>query len=173
MAHNLERSNTVSEVEMRDAVLPPGGSLDWVALLDGPLPVAQAQRWAYADECGAVVTFAGTVRDHAPGRPSVSALEYEVHPEAALPRLAAVAAAARHRWPMVGRLVLLHRQGVLTVGEESVLVVVSTPHRREAFAATEYCIDTIKRTVPIWKLETWAGGQEWSACHHPIEDVAP
>jgi molybdopterin synthase catalytic subunit len=57
------------------------------------------------------------------------------------------------------------------VGEISVIVVVSTPHRAEAFAAAEYGIDTLKRSVPIWKRETWAGGTDWSVCAHDIEDV--
>jgi molybdopterin synthase catalytic subunit len=72
---------------------------------------------------------------------------------------------------MVGRLVLLHRVGHLQVGEISVVVVVSTPHRGEAFAAAEYCIDTLKHSVPIWKRETWVGGTDWSVCVHDIEDV--
>ncbi len=65
----------------------------------------------------------------------------------------------------------MHRIGSLIVGDVSVVVVASTPHREEAFAAARYCIDTLKRTVPIWKRETWAGGSDWSVCSHPIEDV--
>ena len=82
-----------------------------------------------------------------------------------------MAAAARRRWPAVGRLALLHRVGLLAVGDVSVVVVASTPHRAEAFDAARYCIDTLKRTVPIWKRETWAGGTDWSQCAHDIEDV--
>ena len=137
------------------------------------LPTELAQTWVSQPRCGAIVTFAGTVRDHSPGRVDVTALEYEVYPEYAVPRLVDVAAGARRRWPTIGRLVLLHRTGRLLVGQVSVLVVLSTPHRREAFAATEYCIDTLKRTVPIWKQETWAGGTDWSSCDHGIEDVTP
>jgi molybdopterin synthase catalytic subunit len=85
--------------------------------------------------------------------------------------LGQVAQAARARWPTVGRLVLLHRFGVLEVGQVSVVVAVSTPHRSEAFAAAGYCIDTLKRTVPVWKRETWEGGSDWSRCAHDIEDV--
>jgi len=51
-------------------------------------------------------------------------------------------------------------------------VVASTPHRAEAFEAARYCIDTLKRTVPVWKRETWAGGTEWGLCAHDIEDVS-
>ena len=102
------------------------------------------------------------MRDFSEGRPGVTALEYEVYPEQAIPRLRQVADAARRQWPMIGRLVLLHRIGRLEVGEISVVVVASTPHRAEAFEAARYCIDTLKHTVPIWKRETWAGGTDWS-----------
>ncbi|MGD0392272.1 MAG: molybdenum cofactor biosynthesis protein MoaE [Acidimicrobiales bacterium] len=144
---------------------------DWIGVTEGVLRAEPALTWASRPGCGAVVSFCGTVRDHSEGRPGVTALEYEVHPEQAVPRLSNVAESARGRWPMVGRLVLLHRVGLLAVGEISVLVVVSTPHRSEAFAAAEYCIDTLKRSVPIWKRETWAGGTDWSACVHDIEDI--
>ena len=59
---------------------------------------------------------------------------------------------------------LLHRVGRLEVGEVAVVVVASTPHRAEAFAAAQFCIDTLKHTVPIWKRETWEGGSDWSVC---------
>jgi len=144
---------------------------DWIGVTGQSLPVERALTWASEPSCGAVVTFSGTVRDHSDGRPGVTALEYEAYPEEAVRRLRRVAAAARNRWPMVGRLVLLHRVGVLGVGETSVTVVASTPHRAEAFAVAEYCIDTLKRSVPIWKRETWAGGTEWSTCSHDIEEV--
>jgi molybdopterin synthase catalytic subunit len=71
---------------------------------------------------------------------------------------------------MIGRLVLLHRVGRLEVGDISVVVTASTPHRAEAFAAAQFCIDTLKHTVPIWKRETWSGGSDWSLCSHEIED---
>jgi molybdopterin synthase catalytic subunit len=144
---------------------------DWIGVADETLRVERALAWASQPSCGAIVTFSGIVRDHSDGRPGVTALEYEAYPEQAVHRLGRVAVAARGRWPMVGRLVLLHRVGLLRVGETSVAVVVSTPHRAEAFAAAEFCIDTLKRSVPIWKRETWAGRTEWSVCSHDIEEV--
>ncbi len=144
---------------------------DWIAVTERALPVDRALAWATEPGCGAIVTFCGTVRDHSPGRRSVTSLEYEVYPEHAIPRLEEVAASARSRWPMIGRLALLHRSGRLVVGEVSVVVAVSTPHRAEAFDSAEYCIDTLKHTVPVWKRETWAGGTDWSWCAHEIEDV--
>jgi molybdopterin synthase catalytic subunit len=118
-----------------------------------------------------VVVFSGTVRDHAEERPGVTALTYEAYAEQVEPRLAAIAAAARDRWPTVGRLALLHRTGELTVGESSVLVAASSPHRAEAFEAARFCIDTLKSTVPIWKRETWEGGSDWGLDAHPVEAV--
>ncbi len=152
---------------------PDEDTTDWIEVTDRPLSVEPAVAWATVPDCGAVVTFSGVVRDHSDGRPGVTSLEYEVFSEEAVPRLAEVAAAARRRWPSIGRLSLVHRSGCLEVGETSVLVVVSTPHRHEAFEAARYCIDTLKRTVPIWKRESWEGGTDWGLCAHDIEDVAP
>ncbi len=144
---------------------------DWIALSHGSLPVERALAWAARPECGGVVSFCGTVRDRSEGRPGVTALEYEAYEEQAVPRLEQVAAVARSRWPIVGRLALLHRVGRLDVGDVSVVVVVSAPHRGEAFEAARFSIDTVKRTVPIWKRETWAAGSDWSACSHDVEDL--
>ena len=138
---------------------------DWIAISEGELPVDDAWRWAGVPECGGIVTFCGTVRDHSDGRAGVTSLEYEAYEEHVVPRLAAVASTARSRWPQIGRLALLHRVGRLVVGEVAVVVVASTPHRAEAFAAAEFCIDTLKHTVPIWKRETWEGGADWSRLH--------
>ncbi len=137
----------------------------------GPLPAAEAFAWAVVPGCGAVVSFAGTVRDHAEGRPGVTSLEYEAYEEQVASRLRAMADEARRQWPGIGRLVLLHRVGPLSVTEISVLVVVSTPHRPEAFDAARWCIDTVKSTLPIWKRETWEGGSDWATCAHPVTGV--
>lgn len=157
-------------------LLPPDGSVDgcdnWLGLTAEPLPVHAALAWAGQAHCGAVVLFTGTVRDHSPGRPGVTALEYEAYDEEVAPRLVAIAEHVRRRWPSVARLVVLHRSGRLAVGEASVLIVASAPHRQEAFAAAQWCIDTVKSTVPVWKRETWAGGDDWSTCAQPVDDVA-
>jgi molybdopterin synthase catalytic subunit len=149
---------------VREAPLHPPTGGDWVAVSHHPLPVDLATAWAGRPGCGGIVTFCGTVRDHSEGRPGVTSLEYEAYLEQVVPRLNDVAAAARARWPDIGRLVLLHRVGLLLVGEVSVVVVASTPHRSEAFAAAQFCIDTLKHTVPIWKHETWLGGSDWTVC---------
>ena len=156
---------------MQVAALPRPDSADWLGLTTSALPLADASSWAIVPGCGAVVLFAGTVRDHAEGRPGVTMLEYEAYEEQATRRLSAIAAEARGRWPEAGRLVLLHRVGPLAVSEVSVLVVASAPHRPEAFEVARWCIDTLKATVPIWKRETWAGGTDWGTCAKPVADV--
>lgn len=133
----------------------------WVGLSAGPLPVDAATSWVVLPSCGAVVTFVGTARDHAGDRTGVETLTYEAYEEHAVPKLTAVAAEVRTKWPVVGRIALLHRTGTLALGDAAVVVAVSTPHRGEAFDAARYAIDAVKATVPIWKKESWAGGEDW------------
>ena len=133
----------------------------WVGLAHEALPVGRALEWAGRPDCGAVVLFNGTARDHTGERKGVHRLEYEAYEEQAVPRLRAVAEEARTRWPLLGRVVLLHRVGVVPIGESAVVVVVSSPHRPDAFAAARFCIDAVKASVPIWKRESWDGGESW------------
>ncbi len=131
----------------------------------------KAATWVTSRDCGAIVVFGGTVRDHAEGRPGVTELEYEAYSAQVEPRLAAIAAQAQSRWPEVGRLVLWHRTGNLAVTECSVVVAVSAAHRGDAFDAARFCIDTLKTTVPIWKRERWAGGDDWGQDAHDIAEI--
>ncbi len=117
--------------------------------------------WCVRPDCGAVVLFSGTVRDHADGRSDVQRLEYEAYDEMVVPKLTEIVAEARQRWPHSGRIVLVHRVGTLELGESSVVAAVSAPHRDEAFAAARYAIDALKVSVPVWKREVWAEGSEW------------
>jgi molybdopterin synthase catalytic subunit len=150
---------------------PPTKGDDWIGLCAEPLPLEAALRWAIRPDCGAQVLFSGTVRDHAEGRDGVSQLEYEAYIDQVEPRLARIAVEARRRWPEVGRLVLLHRIGILHLEECSVVVVASAPHRHEAFVAARWCIDTLKSTVPIWKRETWQGGEDWALCAQDVAEI--
>ena len=145
---------------------------DWVALTDEPLPTALAVQWATVPAAGAVVTFAGVVRDHAEGRPGVVAMTYEAYAAPAERALGEIAAEIRRRWPDVCRVALLHRVGELALSEESVVVVVSAPHRGAAFAAAEFAIDTLKESAPIWKQEHWSGGSDWAVEQHSIRPPA-
>lgn len=149
----------------------PQDSDTWVGLSDQPLPVQEASTWVVRPDCGAVVVFSGTARDHAAGRPGVSLLEYEAYTEQVVPRLAAIADEVRVRWPDVGRIVLLHRTGPVPVAESAVVVAVSSPHRDAAFAAARFGIDTLKATVPIWKSETWEGGRSWGLEAQHVTEV--
>lgn len=154
------------------ALTPPDGDT-WVALTDEALPVGAAYDWSVRPDCGGVVLFSGTVRDHADGREGVTHLEYEAYEEQAVPKMAAIAAEARARWPMSGRIAILHRVGRIAVGESSVVVVASAPHRGQAFDAARYCIDTLKAAVPIWKREFWPGGADWGTGANPVTPVVP
>ena len=150
---------------------PPATGDDWIGLHDERLPLGAAADWAALPSCGAVVAFSGNARDHSPGRPGVHHLAYEAYDEQVVPRLERLAAALRGRWPELGRLVLVHRTGEVPLGEASVLVVASAPHRAEAFAAARAGIDTLKATLPVWKRESWRGGEDWGLDASPVAEL--
>ena len=113
-----------------------------------------------SSRCGAVVLFLGTVRDLT-GEQVTVFLDYEAYAPMAEKKLAEIEAEVRRRWP-VGDVAMVHRLGRLDVGEVSVAVAVSTPHRGDAFDACRYAIDTLKELVPIWKKENAPDGTgEW------------
>jgi molybdopterin synthase catalytic subunit len=151
---------------------PSDDARDWVALTADPLPADEAVAWATVPGAGAVVTFAGVVRDHAEGRDGVEAMTYEAYDEPATRAMHEIVAELRRRWPDADRVALLHRTGRLALSEASVIVVVSAPHRATAFAAAQFAIDTLKKSVPIWKQEHWSGGSDWAVEQHPIRPVA-
>ena len=101
---------------------PPSDSDTWLLLTDQVLAAGVVSDWAVRPDCGAVVVFSGTARDHADGRADVRLLEYEAYEEQVVPRLAAIEAEARRRWPTTGRIGLLHRTGPIAIGETSVVV---------------------------------------------------
>ncbi len=161
-----------------------GGSRDdvtdtWVELVDVPIVAEALVDWATTPSSGAVVSFLGVVRDHAEGRDGVYAMTYEAYRDPAVERLREVAVEARRRWPDLARVALVHRLGELQLGEASVAVVVSSPHRDVAFEAGRFCIDTLKESVPIWKKEHWSGddadaaGSAWALGAREIRPVAP
>lgn len=150
----------------------PPDSDDWIVLTSESLDVARATEWVGLPGCGAVVVFSGLVRDHAEGASGVTHIDYEAWAEEVEPRLGSLADDARRRWPEIGRIVLWHREGRVGLGESSVVVAVSTPHRGAAFAAAEHLIDTLKATVPIWKKEFAAGGAQWARSAQHITPLA-
>ncbi len=108
---------------------------------------------------GAVCLFVGVVRNENAGR-AVARLEYEAYEEMALPLMEEIARETLAQFP-VTRVELVHRLGSLAIGEPSVAVAVTSPHRAEAFAACRYAIDELKKRVPIWKKELYTDGSQW------------
>jgi molybdopterin synthase catalytic subunit len=108
---------------------------------------------------GAVVTFLGLVRNHHVGR-HVHYLEYEAYEPLALTAFARIADEARDRWPGA-QLAVHHRVGRLEIGETSVAIAASSPHRADAYAACRYAIERVKQIAPIWKREYFEGGEMW------------
>ena len=124
---------------------------------------------AVADEnAGAVATFGGMTRAHNRGR-KVTKLEYEAYADMAVAEFKRLAEEAAGRWPL-GRVAIVHRSGVVPVGELSVAVAVSAEHRAEALAACAWLIDRLKHVAPIWKKEHFEGGEVWigslADCEH-------
>lgn len=108
---------------------------------------------------GAVLTFAGTTRDSFEGR-RVVGLSYEAFAEMAVPEMRAIADRAVERWPGV-RVAMVHRIGEVPVGEASVVISVSAPHRGPAYDASRFAIDALKERVPVWKKERYEDGSTW------------
>lgn len=153
------------------SVHAPDSGDEWLGLTDAELPVGELYQWCVRPDCGAVVLFSGTVRDHADGRSDVTHLEYEAYDEMVVPKMREIVAEARARWADVGRIALVHRTGTLAVGESSVVVVVSSPHRPDAFAAARFAIDALKVSVPVWKREMWSGGSDWGTNASELVDA--
>ena len=131
-----------------------------IQLTTEPIDYAALTDTVRRNDCGAVATFLGTVRDLTDGRVT-TALDYEAYPAMAEKKMAEIERETRQRWP-VGEMAMVHRLGHLDVGEVSVAVSVSCPHRGHAFEACRFAIDRLKELVPIWKKENWADGStEW------------
>jgi molybdopterin synthase catalytic subunit len=130
-----------------------------VLLTDEALSLDAAFRAVSLPQCGGTALFVGTTRSPSQGQ-VVEELEYEAYDELAVRELERVARTAlqRHR---LGAVHLAHRTGVVPIGEPSVIVAASAPHRAEAFSGCRELIDELKRSVPIWKKERWVGGGRW------------
>lgn len=143
----------------------------WIDVTTTSLSPDFLTAWATRPECGAVVTFCGTVRRSSTTHDNVEALEYETDETMARLRMAQIVTAARRRWPMIEAVAIHHRVGMVELGETAVVVAVSSPHRGDAFAAAQFCIDTLKASVPLWKRELWEGGSAWSSDAKEIAEV--
>jgi molybdopterin synthase catalytic subunit len=124
-----------------------------------PLKLDEAVAWVTDPEAGAIVTFVGTTRNHNEGR-KVIGLDYEAYGEMAEKELARIGEEAKKRW-RIARIAIVHRVGPVAITEPSVVIAVSAAHRQDAFDASRFAIEEIKRTVPIWKKEIFEGGEVW------------
>ncbi|MGH2349848.1 MAG: molybdenum cofactor biosynthesis protein MoaE, partial [bacterium] len=140
------------------ALLAPVSGGEMLDLVRDPIRVDALLEAVTHAGAGAVVLFLGTVREHSRGR-DVHHLEYEAYETLARAEMTRIAEAAVERWGV--RIAIVHRLGTLAIGEISVAIAVAAPHRRDAFDAGRFAIDTLKHTVPIWKKEVWADGAEW------------
>ena len=131
--------------------------MDHVELTRDPIDVGAAYARVVDPACGGVCVFVGTTRDLHDGRP-VEELSYEAYEAMAQGELEALARSLRERFPALVKVVLIHRLGVVPLGEASVLIATSTPHRPEAFASCRAGIDELKARVPIWKKESYRDG---------------
>jgi molybdopterin synthase catalytic subunit len=140
------------------ALIPPVSGGAFVITPD-PLDLAAVVREVESDDAGAVATFLGTVRRRSRGR-TVLHLDYEAYEEMAEEMLARLAAELTERHELTA-VAIHHRIGRVEIGEPSVAIAVSAPHRQAALAACREAIDTLKETIPLWKKETYEGGEEW------------
>ncbi len=140
------------------AVIPPVSGGDF-RLSDEPLSLDAVVREVARDGAGAIATFTGTVRDRSRDR-AVIRLEYEAFEGMAEQTMASLAAGLKERYALC-EIAIHHRTGPVEIGEPSVMIAVSAPHRADALAACKDAIDTLKQTVPLWKKELYEGGEEW------------
>lgn len=139
-----------------DLILLVGESIDMVAL----------RRHVRASANGAIVTFDGCVRNESNGRRTLY-LEYEAYEAMALAKMKEIAVQLHEKFA-IDRVAMAHRLGRLEIGETSVFIAVSAPHRPAAFEACRFAIDTLKRTVPIWKKEYFVDGALWADGELPL-----
>jgi molybdopterin synthase catalytic subunit len=128
-------------------------------ITDQPISLESLVNTVTRPSSGAIATFLGVVREQTRGR-QVRYLEYEAYREMAIPKMREIAEEIRRKWE-VDEIAMVHRIGHLVIGEASVAIAVSAPHRHQALAACAYAIDRLKETVPIWKKEVWTDGEEW------------
>ena len=131
-----------------------------IELVQDPIDTARLLESVASHQAGAIVLLVGTTRQFTGQRETYS-LDYECYPEMAMAKLEELEAEARRRWPIV-EVTIVHRLGHLELGEASVAIAVSSPHRQDAFEAGNWLIDKLKECVPIWKQENWADGtSQW------------
>ena len=142
------------------AFLPPVSGGGPSGLTRASIDVAALEAAVVGAGHGALVTFVGRARDRADDGREVRELEYEAYPEMADAVLAAIAADAQQRWPDA-TVAVVHRVGIVPIGEAAVAIATAAPHRSDAYEANRFVIEAIKERLPIWKRERFADGSEW------------
>ena len=162
LLYAVNRAYAERDAELADgdevALIPPVSGGDF-RLSEEPLDLLAPVREVQSDEAGAVATFVGTTRVHSRGR-TVTHLDYEAYPEMAEQMMASLAESLQAKYELCA-VAIHHRVGRVGIGEPSVAVAVSAPHRQDALAACREAIDTLKETIPLWKKEVYEGGEEW------------
>ena len=130
-----------------------------IALTTQPIERQQVISAVECPEAGAIVTFDGTVRNHARGK-TVTHLFYEAYDAMAMKEMQSIAGAALQKWS-IRRLAMVHRVGRMEIGDSSIFIAVSSDHREQAFGACRFTIDSLKSRVPIWKKEYYLDGDIW------------
>ncbi len=128
-----------------------------------PLSVDECNKLVVSESSGGTTLFVGTVRNQTKGK-SVVRLEFEAYKPMAISEMQKIAEQAKEKWK-ADKVVIHHRVGVLKIKDIAVIIAVSTPHRKASFEACQFCIDTLKETVPIWKKEIFEDGEVWVAAH--------
>ena len=162
-AVNQEYATPETELKENDelAVFPPvsGGSHDFFELTTEAIDVGEVARRVVLPECGATVTLDGYAREWTKGKHTLY-LVYEAYDGMALTEMQRLGAEA-HKQFEIAHIGIVHRTGRIEIGETSVVIAASAPHRRAAFQACEWAIKELKRTVPIWKKEVFDNGEQW------------
>ncbi len=134
-----------------------------IEITDQPIQVQSCMDAVQSERAGAVDVFIGTVRNHNKNK-EVIRLEFEAFDAMAVKKMKELAEEASRRWP-VEKIAIVHRKGILEIGDIAVVIAVATPHRKDAFDACRWVIDTLKEVVPIWKKEMYENGEEWLEAH--------
>ncbi len=134
-----------------------------IEILTKEINALELEQFVANPACGGIVTFTGTVRNSTKDK-KVLRLDFEAYEPMAIKELKKIAETVFEKWA-VRKIAIQHRVGSLEIGEIAVVIAVSCPHRKDAFAACEYTIDTLKQTVPIWKKEIFEDGEVWVSAH--------
>lgn len=173
-AVNEEYATPETELKHNDelAIFPPvsGGNHDFFELTTEPIDVGSVARRVVLPECGAIVSLDGFTREWTAGR-RTKYLVYEAYDRMAISEMQRLGAEAHERFA-ISHIGIVHRTGRLEIGETSVAISVSAPHRKAAFEACEWAIKELKRTVPIWKKEIYEDGEEWVATDNTDDTVS-